>query len=224
MTTSTTCAVADCHLPRHHWSLYCGMHSSRVQRNGSPALRDGVRESELKPYTERYYRMMERYGNRKATEVALLIAEELLNYRATQQYRWQRQLQGMLEHVRNHGATAADLLRRVCVHYAYACDHPERVKYGINAEDAMLGRGVMRLAPLQKVGHRWPTVALRHLGFMCRDGLYMFARGMRERWLKDEEQREERRRASMDFDTPADVPVSAAPRAGVAYRERRGVQ
>jgi hypothetical protein len=200
------------------------MHSGRVQRHGSPALRSGVREKDLKPYVERYDLMMARYRNTKATEVALLIAHELLHYSATQSYSWQRQLQGMLEHVRNEGATAADLLRRVVIHYMHACDHPERIKHGINAEDAMLGRGVMRLAPLQKRGQRWAAVPLRNLGFMCRDGLYMFARGMRDRWLKDQETKEERRRATLDFDTPAAVSIEPTPASTRYRRTARGVQ
>ena len=224
---TTKCAVSDCYLPRNSWSLYCGMHSHRSQRHGSPHIKEGVRETALKPYAARFELMMSKFtGHSRATEVALQIATEVLNYGRTSERSWAIQLERMMEHVRNEGCTAADILRRVVIHYMYVCDFPERLKYGINAEDCMIGRGVMRLCPLGRKGKRWNAVPLRELGTLCRQSLYMYARGMNEKWKTDQEVIEQRRRDSLAFDEPALEPVTveALPASTRYRRKARGVQ
>jgi hypothetical protein len=206
MTTQkrTTCAIEGCYLPRHSWSTYCATHTSRSQYHGHPGLRSGVRESDLKPYAHRIERMMALYGNNRATQVALQIAEEILNYKPQYDRTTEREVSRMMQMARDEGTTPMALLRRVCLHFFYLCDHPGRCKGSAHAEDMQLARIVMRLVPLQKSGKRWAAVPLRRLGSVCRESLYKFAHSMHKREQMDADKQHDRQRALMDFDAPAE--------------------
>jgi hypothetical protein len=58
---------------------------------------------------------------------------------------------------------------------------------------------------------------------MARDYLYVFGMRLHDRVKQDAEKVYELRKATLDFDTPAEVPTDDTPRAGRAYRRRRGI-
>jgi hypothetical protein len=223
MSTSRVCNEPRCGRPLHGWGAFCGIHSNRNYRYGHPGIKEGLRESDLKPFAEWTAEGLTKYRASRATEAALKLAQEVLDYRATHGRTYQLQLEHMMQILKDDQVNAEDVLRRVALFVAFATAHPERFKGSTRVEDLALARCVMRLAPLQKTGKRYPSRSLALLGGLLRDALYRWGLNLVDRLKRDAEAHHEKVTASLDLDTPADVPVSE-PRAGIAYRKRRGVQ
>jgi hypothetical protein len=81
----------------------------------------------------------------------------------------------------------------------------------------------MRLAPLQRRGKRYASRAVHLLGEMARDFLYVYAMRLHDRVKQDAEKVYELKKATLDLDSPVEVPTDDTPRAGRAYRRRRGI-
>lgn len=92
-------------------------------------------------------------------------------------------------------------------------------------ENPAMGRAIMRLAPLRRRGKRYASRAVHLLGEMAPDYLYVYVYGMRlhDRVKQDAENVEELKKATLDLDRPAEVSTDDTPRAGRAYRRRRGI-
>jgi hypothetical protein len=223
MTEQRICPEPYCGRPTHSWSAHCGMHAARAYRFGSAGIKAGLRESELKPYAEWTAEGLTKYRNTRATEAGLKLADEVLNYRATHGRTYQLQLEHMMQILRDDQVNAEDVLRRVALFVAFASAHPERFKGLTKVEDLALARCVMRLAPLQRTGKRYPSRSLALLGSLLRDALYRWGLNLVDRLKVDAQSHQDKVSATLDLDTPADVPVSSEPRAGIAYRKRRGV-
>jgi hypothetical protein len=148
----------------------------------------------------------------------------LLNYQASHDFRYQLQLARMMELLRGDQVNAEDVLRRVCLSVAYIDAHPERFRGSTKADDLAIGHLVMRLAPLERCGKKYAARAVALLGALARDALYTFALGLINRLKLDAQQHRELVKQTLAFDEMADVPVSHEPRAGIAFRKRRGVQ
>jgi hypothetical protein len=86
-----------------------------------------------------------------------------------------------------------------------------------------MGRAIMRLAPLQRRGKRYASRAVHLLGEMARDYLYLFGMRLHDRVKQDAQKVYELKKATLDLDTPAEVPADDAPRASRAYRRSRGI-
>jgi hypothetical protein len=223
---STSIRICDeprCGRPTHGFSSWCTKHASRAYMHGSPKMKHGVREGDLKPFGDWVSEGLARYRNTKASEAALKLAEDILNYKATNGYTFQRELQRMMGILRDDQVTASDILHRVCLMVAFASAAPGRYSGSTKAENLAMGRMIMRLAPLQRRGKRYAARSVHLLGEMARDYLYVFGLKLHERLKLDAEKVHELKKLTLDFDTAAEV-APDAPRAGVRHRNCRGVQ
>ena len=221
--TSKTCSEPRCGRPLHGYSAFCGFHADHAYRFGHPGIKAGLRENDLKPFAHWTAEGITKYKATRATSMALELATEVLNYRATNGYTFQRRLEGMMQILRDDQVSAEDLLRRVCLFVAFAAAHPEKFKGLTRCEDIAMGRMVMRLAPLQRKGLRYPTRSLVLLGGLLRDALYRYALNLVDRLKADAESHHAKVAATLDLDTPAEGAPETPLRAGQAYRKRRGV-
>jgi antitoxin (DNA-binding transcriptional repressor) of toxin-antitoxin stability system len=140
------------------------------------------------------------------------------------QFTFHPQLERMMQLLRDDQVSATDVLHRICLHVAFATANPGRVTGGRKVELLAIGRAIMRLAPPQRRGKRYPSRSLALLGEMVMDdGLYLFAIKLIDKLKIDDERKRAMKEAALDFDTPGEVPADQ-PRAGVRYRKRRGVQ
>lgn len=217
------CDVARCGRITHGFSSHCSLHADQLYRHGAVG-KAGVRETDYRTYNHWAAEGLARYRQTKATEAALNLADEVLNFRAVHQYKFHRELERMVALMRDDQVTASDILHRICLHVAFVTAHPGRFTGGPRVERLALARCVMRLCPLRRYGRRWLVRSLVLLAdIIFEDGLYLYAIKLVDRLKHDDAERRAKADAALDFDTPADVPADP-PRAGVRYRRRRGVQ
>jgi hypothetical protein len=201
----------------------CNHHKTQQIRHGAPG-KIGIRETDYKPYNVWTGAGILKYRNTKATEAALALANRLLNYTATNDFRYQFETQRMMGLLRDDQVTAADVIHRIALHVAYASANPDRFTGGERVERLAIARCVMRLAPLRRRSKKYSARALYLIGdIVMSDGLYLWAIKLIDRLKRDDEEAYSLKQSALDFDTPAEVPADE-PRSGVAYRRQRGVQ
>jgi hypothetical protein len=218
-----TCSYPRCGRKAHGWSPHCGEHAAQAYRHGAPG-KAGVRETDYRPFNNWTGAGIAKYRSTRATEAALTLAQQLLDFEPTNGFRYQLELQRMMCLLKGDEVQPSDVLHRVCLHVAFATSNPARFTGGEKVERLAIGRTVMRLAPLQRHGKRYSSRALYLLGdTVMSDGLYLYAIRLIDKLKTDDEKAYALKQAALDFDTPATV-TADPPRAGVRYRKRRGVQ
>jgi hypothetical protein len=186
-------------------------------------MKAGVRESDLRPWASWVAEGLTRYRSTAATAAALKLAQSILDYRNENGFGYQLELERMMLILKDDAVTAEDILKRVCLMVFFASAAPERYHGSTKAENLAMGRAIMRLAPLQRRGKRYASRAVHLLGEMARDFLYVYAMRLHDRVKQDAETVYELKKATLNLDTPAEVPTDDTPRVGRAYRRRRGI-
>jgi hypothetical protein len=228
-TPNGVCTEPFCGRPLHGWSAFCGLHAAHAYRWGHPSIRDGIREGDLRPYTQWVFEGLTRYRSTRGTlNVLQLINTRVLNYTAWVSpsgvsQRAARDLERVAELLRFHDVTASDILSRVCVFQAYAAANSGRWRGIRKAEDLALGRMVLRLIPLRRAGARYASKTVLLLADELRGSVVPYADKLLELIKKEAEDRRALVLGSLDLTTPAEVPADDTPRAGRAYRRRRGI-
>jgi hypothetical protein len=186
-------------------------------------MKAGVRESDLRPWSSWVAEGLSRYRSTAATAAAIKLAQSILDYRNENGFRYQLELERMMLILKDDGVAAEDILKRVCLMVFFASAAPERYHGSTKTENLAMGRAIMRLAPLQRRGKRYASRAVHLLGEMVRDFLYLYAMRLHDRVKQDAAKVYELKKATIEFDTRADVPTDDTPRAGRGYRRRRGI-
>lgn len=221
--STRTCGYPKCGRKTNQWSNLCTTHHMQAWRHGA-AGKAGVREQDYKPFNNWCADGLARYRNTAATAAALQIANTLLNYTATHEFRYQTELARMMGLLRMDDVNASDVLQRVCLHTAFVTANPQRFSGGPKVEKLALARCVMRLCPLKRYGARWAPRSLLELAdIIAEDGLYLFAIRLVDKLKQDDAERRALADAALDFETPAVVPQDQ-PRASVRYRRTRGLE
>jgi hypothetical protein len=218
------CPEPHCGRPAHGWSSFCHVHAARQYIYGHTSLRSGIREADLKPFRQWVNNGLARHRSTKGTaNVLTLIDNNILNFRANEIVRAERDLARVTELMRYHDVTASDVLARVCLFQAYAASNVGRFRGSRRAEDIALGRFVLRLVPLRKAGARYATKTVERLAAELRQLVVPYADKLIELLKAQAAERHELVTASLDLSTPAEVPADP-PRAGRGRRRRLGVQ
>jgi hypothetical protein len=139
-----------------------------------------------------------RYKNSKAIASALVLAESILNYRATYGWRWQLELERRMAVLRDAGKSPMDVLIRVVESYSLIEKNPRLFKTP-RAEHVAHARWVLHLTTWGK--WRPNTRLLTSLGSMLADDLGAFAIQLLRRLQNDLAERQALRRSAADFDT-----------------------
>jgi hypothetical protein len=141
----------------------------------------------------------DRYISHRATEAGLQLASEVLNYRATHGFTYQREIERYMTRLRDHGITAGDVLVRVAEFVAFV-DQRQGKLGSQKEEDFALARIVIHLAPVRRGERRPSGRVLSVLGSMLRDACYLYAMRLVAKLRKDAEERAELKRRSANFE------------------------
>jgi hypothetical protein len=157
-----------------------------------------MREKELIPYARTIDDALTKYHGTRAVTAAHQVGAELLRYTPTppvvsSSYLKAAELFTML---RNQGITGAELVRRICITWAFVLANPSRYPDAI-AEDTAFARGAMRLVcpNYTRPGAR----PLRHMGGVIRRDLGLFVLTLFKR-LDDDAEAQRSKLSSQAFD------------------------
>src|SRR6185437_13247230 len=103
---SDLCAATGCTQLVHGapWSNLCRKHAARQYRTGSLLL-DTVRRGELAKYRERISFLFDKYACSKPVTAAVMVADDLLNWRPRMGFTNHYRLAANMERLRNGGCT-----------------------------------------------------------------------------------------------------------------------
>jgi hypothetical protein len=183
------CPAPNCGRPCRPHNRHCWRHAARVKRYGAATAMPLRYRSAIKPHYAAWAADgFARYADHPATQAALGLADELLNYRGAQGFSYQTKLANYLEHLRHAGITPRDVLVRVTELAGFMEAHPERFR-SQREEDFALARGVLYL--VAHTLHSRPDGAriLLALGPMVRQLCLPFALGLARRLEKDSDDR-----------------------------------
>jgi hypothetical protein len=139
-----------------------------------------------------------RYASHPATQAALALADELLHYKATHDFTYQRAIENYMGNLRDSGVTPADVLIRVVEYVGFLEANPTRIR-SQREEDFALARGVLHLVPYRLIGRPTGARMLKALGPMVRESCYLFALGLARKLVSDSRKRADLMRQAGDF-------------------------
>jgi hypothetical protein len=126
----------------------------------------------------------QKYAAHPATQAALVLADELMRYKAVYGFTYERTVENYMTNLRDCGVTPADVLIRVVEYVGFMEANPARIR-SQREEDFALARGVLHLIPYKLSGRPEGARMLNALGPMVREACYLFALGL-ARKLKDD--------------------------------------
>lgn len=182
-----------------------------------------MRPSQLKPHREFAVKAVLANADQQATRVALEIAREILNYRASHGFSYQRELEMRMSNLRDAGLTPEELLVRAVAMLHFITDQFERNLYRFRTpeeETCALAKYVLRYAPNGPRRRQAKRHTLKELGGLIQCGLTLYASQLLKRVAEQDEAAKARIRETAQF---TDDPTPNKPlRSMKAWLKQRG--
>ncbi len=188
MTTETTtlCSVTGCSraVEGAPWSTMCSKHAMRQYRTGTTGA-NPMKRADLAIHRKRISFVLDKYGRSKAVAAAVMLADDLLNWRPKHDWTVQYTLAEQMQRLRDGGVTAREVLQRVCEVWALQAfeqrfDGERVLEYGL-ARAVLMLRGQRTWRPAGPL--------LRLLGRELREAFGKFAAGVCWRIEEDDKVR-----------------------------------
>lgn len=164
-----------------------------------------IYRSQIRPHYHDHIRVgFDRYRSKRATQAALQLAQEALDFTYTppqdsvQCRKWVTLARAMGD-LRDGGVTAEALLCRVAEFVAYLEDHPSTFK-SRRAEEFALARCVLHMIRWQGEGRGQGAELMEVVGPLIREACYPFALALVKKLTQDIDHQHELKKASANLD------------------------
>ncbi|HEX4049913.1 MAG TPA: hypothetical protein VHY19_03425 [Steroidobacteraceae bacterium] len=152
------------------------------------------KRGELKRYRDKIQQVLAKYHDSKPVQTALMIADDLLNYRPHADWTKHHRCAEQMKRLRDGGITARDVVQRAAEVWALQ-QFDQRFETRKVLDNAM-ARHLLQLVP--QGTYRAPGTLLRYLGEMLTDDLGLFCTGVCRQIERDDAARRDARRTFND--------------------------